>query len=292
LKIVEQFLTYICSVKNFSIETERAYRADLDQFFNYIEENFSIPMDEWKSIDSLMVRRFVANLARKKYSDTTIIRKTSSIRSFYKYMMKIGEILKSPADALPRRKVSKKLPTFLYAIQMEELLETIDIHTKFGMRDRALLELLYSSGLRVSELANIELKDIDWEKNNAKIYGKGGKERISPIGKIAMKWIGKYINEKRQGNSLKIFLNRFGNGISARSIRRIVDKSIENLSFQKNISPHTMRHSFATHLLENGADLRAVQELLGHENLSTTQIYTHLTKDRLRTVYNQAHPRA
>jgi integrase/recombinase XerC len=240
----------------------------------------------------MMVRRYVANLARAEYADSTIRRRSSAIRSFYRYFLKSGDIKKNPAEELPRRRIRKTLPAFLYENQVEELMNVIDLNSTFGKRDRALIELLYSSGLRVSELAGVKVSDIDFSAGWLKVTGKGRKERIVPVGGQALTWIRTYIDKGRVGTSEFLFLNRFGNGLTDRSIRRVLDKWIKQLSFQKGVSPHTLRHSFATHLLENGADIRSVQELLGHQNLSTTQIYTHLTKDRLRTVYNKAHPRA
>ena len=292
MKVIENFMGFLYSNKGFPEQTVKAYRSDLSQFFEFLSEQFKIDERNWKKIDTLMVRRYVAGLARRKYSDRTIVRKLSAIKSFFNYYMKIGEIKKNPADGVARRKVRKKLPIFLYESQMIELLESIDTGQRFGLRNKAMMELLYSSGLRVSELVSLTISSIDWNDGYLKVRGKGSKERIIPIGEYAMKSIREYVEKGRVGNDDKLFLNRFGNGISARSVRRIVDKIIKKLSFQKNISPHTFRHSFATHPLENGADLRAVQEMLGHENLSTTQIYTHLTKDRLRTVYNKTHPRA
>ena len=289
---VEEYLAHLRGVKGASPETVRAYRTDLETFLRFAAAECGVPLGEWRRIDALAVRKFAAGMSRGEFADATVLRRLAAVRSFFEWHLRAGRITKNPADGVTRRKRKRALPNFLYEPQMEELLEAVDTRDAAGVRDRAILELLYASGLRVSELASARVEDWRRGEGTIRVLGKGGRERIVPVGRLAASWLAEYVDRHRPPVPGAIFRNRRGGALTDRSVRRVVDRWIARVSFQKKISPNTLRHTFATHLLDNGADLRAVQELLGHANLSTTQIYTHLTKDRLRAVYNRAHPRA
>lgn len=290
--VIEAFLARLRAAQGGSAHTDRAYRGDLAAFFTFVEEHFALPPERFAEVDRLMVRRYAASLARAEYAEATISRRLAAVRSFFERHLRDGALRLNPADRVVRRRAPRPLPAFLYEPQAADLLAAVDGKERSGVRDRAMLELLYASGLRVSELTGARLADLDRTQGQIKVLGKGNKERIVPVGRIALSWLAEYIDRHRPSAGDAIFVNESGRPISDRTVRRVVDRAIGRLAIRKKISPHTLRHSFATHLLDNGADLRAVQELLGHANLSTTQVYTHLTKDRLRAVYNRAHPRA
>ncbi|MEA3561017.1 MAG: tyrosine recombinase XerC, partial [Candidatus Omnitrophota bacterium] len=229
------------------------------------------------------------------YAKSSVARKVSSLRSFFKFLCRDGHLIVNPASGLIIPKLDKKLPVFLGLSEVIKLLEAPSYDTLIGLRDRAILETLYSTGIRVSEIADLNIRDVDFIGGVMKIYGKGKRERLAPIGDKALKCIRDYLSRRRlicKAHNKTLFLNKGNKRISSRSIRNFLNKYIRQLTVKEGISPHTLRHSFATHLLDRGADLRSVQELLGHRNLSTTQIYTHLTTERLKSVYNKAHPRA
>lgn len=247
------------------------------------------------------MRKYIVYLKKGDYSVRSVCRKISTIRSFFKFISREGIIKINPTINLTTPKIEKKLPYFLYLQEINKLIEAPPGNTIFGIRDRAILELLYGTGMRVGELVNLNIQDIDLDEKTVRVFGKGSKERILPLGNPSIKAIQEYIagrnrfikkiaiNRKEMNAFL---LNRFGGRLSARSIRRIIIKYMKIAGLNKKISPHVLRHSFATHLLGGGADLRSVQELLGHESLSTTQIYTHITKERLKITYNKSHPRS
>jgi integrase/recombinase XerC len=245
----------------------------------------------------LNIRTYLAKLNEKEYAKRSVSRKLSALRSFYLYLVREGKLEISPFVYVRTPKQDKKLPQFMYVEQMELLLNAPDLSTSLGIRDRAIMETLYASGMRVSELVGLNDKSLDLDHGMALAFGKGSKERYVLLGAPSVAAIRKYMLESRSLLSQKaeedaLFLNYTGNRLSDRSVRRIIDKYIDQLATINHVSPHTFRHSFATHMLEAGADLRTVQELLGHVNLSTTQIYTHVTKDHLQSIYNKAHPRA
>jgi integrase/recombinase XerC len=222
-------------------------------------------------------------------------RRLSAFRSFFKFLYREGYIKINPTSAIATPKLEKKLPVFLGQERVEALISAPDDKTLMGSRDRAILETLYSTGIRVSELAGLSVDDIDFISGVIKVFGKGRKERIVPIGDVAMKALRNYLDKRTLSRSKKsdaVFLNKSSRRLTGRSVRRIVDKYIKMCSIQEKVSCHSLRHSFATHLLDRGADLRSVQELLGHKNLSTTQIYTHVTTERMKSIYDKAHPRA
>jgi len=238
-------------------------------------------------------------MKERNLSRSTIIRKTSSLRSFFKFVTSQGVLEQSPFINVYGMKKEQKLPQFLYVREIEELMAMTDTSPK-GLRDKAILEVLYGAGLRVSELVGLNLTDLDLGRGYVRVFGKGAKERLTPMGAKGCLAVREYLQGPRgtfflRNNTLSnqaLFLNKRGGRLSARSIRRIIDCYVQKAAIQKKVSPHTLRHSYATHLLEGGADLRAVQELLGHVHISTTQIYTHLSREQVRQVYKQTHPRA
>ena len=296
-KLSLDFIAKLEHEKGFSEHTLRAYHKDLLQFDNFLKaENRS----SLESINHLLLRRFLAVLRSKNYSKTTIARKLASIRSFFKFLIREGELVANPFEMLRTPKQDKKLPYFLSISEVDVLLKTPDCSNVMGLRDMAIMETLYSTGIRVSELVGLDESNIDFFAGMIKVQGKGKKERLVPIGSHAIKAINEYIDSKSKSKkkeenkvsrSEPLFLNRFGGRLTARSVARSLDKYLKVSGVNLLTSPHTFRHSFATHLLDKGADLRSVQEMLGHSSLSTTQIYTHITTERLKSVYDKAHPR-
>lgn len=293
---IEQFMTYLEIERNYSPNTVSSYRADLLDFMNFLSgENDSLP--PIGEIDRLTIRSYLANLQERQLARSSVLRKLSSIRSFFKYLCRRGHLDVDPTATLATPKAQRKLPEFLESSEMEALLEAPDGETPVGVRDRAILELLYSTGMRVSELLGLDLTDLDRYTDMVKVRGKGEKERLIPVGSIAMSALNNYLAYRHELGGEKstqaIFLSRRGTRIPDRkSVLRWIKKYAQTAGIQKNITPHTLRHTFATHMLNAGADLRSIQELLGHVSLSTTQIYTHVTTDRLKLVYEKAHPRA
>jgi len=284
-RYLEKFIFYLDVERNYSSHTILNYRIDIEEFLRFINDK---SLDQ---VDYYLLRKFLAHLRSKQHRPRTLSRKLSALRSFFRFLFRENLIKSNPADLLMSPKLDKTLPKFLSEEEMVRFIEAPPKNTEMGRRDRAILETLYSTGIRVSELVCLNVNHVDLISNIAKVMGKGKKERIVPIGNKALEAIRDYLNcRKKKENAL--FLNRSGTRLSDRSIRNIVNKYISQASIQNNISPHVLRHSFATHLLNRGADLRSVQELLGHANLSTTQIYTHVTTDRLKKVYDSAHPRA
>ena len=287
-RYVDKFIDYLKIEKNMSPHTVVNYSADLLDFKNFLGET------KVENVDHLTLRKFLAHLRAKQYAKTTMARKLASIRSFFKFLHREGHLKKNPASSVFTPKLDKKLPHFLDVSSVAKLLESPDTKDVLGLRDRAIMETLYGSGIRVSELVGLNVEKIDFISGVLKIMGKGRKERLAPIGEKALVAIRNYLDKRRQKDTDRyaVFLNKAGRRLRDRSVRRILDKYIRHTSIKEKVSPHTLRHSFATHLLDRGADLRSVQELLGHMNLSTTQIYTHVTPERLKTAYDKAHPRA
>ncbi len=285
LRYIDKFISYLEIEKNYSNHTLLNYKIDLEDFLEFVDD---VDIDK---IDYLFLRKFFAELRARKYKPRTLSRKLSSLRSFFSFLHREGHIKKNPAVLLMSPKLDKPLPKFLSEEDMLQLIKTPRCDGIPGKRDRAIIETLYSAGLRVSELVSLNLDSVDLIGNIIKVAGKGKKERLVPIGEKAVEAIHDYLNHRKiQSNVL--FLNKSKTRLSARSVRNILNKHIYATSVLINVSPHVLRHSFATHLLNRGADLRSVQELLGHMSLSTTQIYTHVTTDRLKKVYDKAHPRA
>ncbi|HHX95626.1 MAG TPA: tyrosine recombinase XerC [Clostridia bacterium] len=296
-QIISRFLQYLEVERNLSANTVRSYNIDLQQFFQYVSGQ---EISSVRDIDHLFIREYLAVLQKDEYQKRTVARKLSSLRSFFKYAYRNGEIEVNPMEKVTSPKLGKKLPSFLYVESVEMLLMAPDI-SPAGIRDKALLEVLYASGMRVGELEQLNCSAIDFENAQAVVIGKGNKERIVPLGSYSVSALKEYLQKVRPVYAARVtadkdrdalFLSQKGTRLSSRGIRWLVKKYVEKASLQSGISPHSLRHSFATHLLEQGADLRAVQELLGHSSLSTTQIYTHVSRKRLKDIYDRCHPRA
>lgn len=297
--LLVEFYVYLKLEKNVSDHTVKAYKQDLEQFSEFVKLKHQLEISNLSgltAIKHLEVRRFLALLQSEGYSRSSIARKLAAVRSFFRYMCREGYLQDNPAANIATPKLRKKLPQFLYLEEAKMLVEAPDTTSVLGCRDRAILEMLYAAGLRVSELTNLSLGDLDFTVGYVKVLGKGAKERIVPVGRQAIAALKHYLERSRpiliKEKENAIFLNRNGTRLSSRSVRRIVDKYIKQVSIERAITPHSLRHSFATHLLNAGADLRTVQELLGHVSISTTQIYTHVTKEKMKSVYDQTHPRA
>lgn len=293
--LIKQFLRYLERQKGVSPNTLRAYRIDLAQFC----EIAGVADDNaLKEVSYVNIRTFLASLKAANRSKRSIARKLAAVRSLYRYLCKVGVLDGNPAVGVRSPKLDRHLPDFLDTSQVAKLLKTPDPESFQGLRDRAILETLYSTGLRVGELVAINLRDIDLRSGVVRVIGKGRRERLAPLGSYAVAAIQEYLQkrdaffQKRDFRRHVLFINRFGTRLSARSVERSLEKYIATAGLSGKVTPHVLRHSFATHLLNNGADLRSVQELLGHASLSTTQIYTHLTHERLKSVYDKAHPRA
>ena len=315
--VTQQFVDYLKHERHFSPYTARCYGADLRQFCEFlagdsvgpeqdIPEHLR-PVVEQKlhRADAMTVRGFLTHLDGFGYSPATTARKIATLRSFYKWMLKKGYVDTNPMLLIRTPKQTKRLPKAIGVEAVEKLLAAPDNRETLGARDRAILETLYSTGVRVSELVELNRNDLDMDGSTMHVRGKGKKERIVPLGSHAMAAIRHYLtllepdhrftelrNQSMIDPGVLLFINKNGGRLSARSVRRKLDKYLTECGLDTTISPHTLRHSFATHLLDNGADLRSVQELLGHQSLSTTQVYTHLSSMRLRNAYEDAHPRA
>jgi len=287
-KYIEKFMRYLEIEKNYSPHTILNYKVDLDDFNKFCG---GINLDK---IDYLLLRKYLAVLKEKNLGNRSVGRRLSALRSFFRFLAREGFIKVNPILMLSSPKLDKHLPSFMTEEEVARLIESAfakDEKDEMGLRDRAILETFYSSGLRISELVSLSIDDVDFISGVVKAMGKGKKERVVPIGDAAMATIKKYLDKRRKQSSA-LFLNKNGKRITTRGVRDIVEKYLKSAGIGHGVSPHTFRHSFATHLLNRGADLRTVQELLGHANLSTTQIYTHLTTERLKSVYDKAHPHA
>jgi integrase/recombinase XerC len=311
--LVSQFLEYLKLERHFSDYTVKSYGADLQQFGQYlggeigrpigapIAEKMSNDQIDQKAIkvEPLTIREFLAYLYGQNYTKSTTARKLATLRSFYKFLIRRGQVSVNPLSTIRTPKQEKRLPKCLDLDQVQKLLEAPGDADILSARDKAMLEVLYSSGIRVSELVELEMADMDLQEGVLRVKGKGRKDRMTPIGSQAIKALQKYFQMRnadskcqQSRDAARVFLNKHGEALSTRSVRRKLDKYLVSAGLDPGISPHTLRHSFATHLLNNGADLRSVQELLGHQSLSTTQIYTHLSTARVKQAYDNAHPRA
>lgn len=297
-QLLQQYLLYLQVEKNASPNTLTSYRTDIEFFIEFVQEQ-GVGEAILATIKINLIRLYLAQLKAKGLARRTIARRIAALRSFFRFLCRGNLVESNPFKAIRTPKLEKRLPVFLTLKEVEGLIG-LPKNDYLGIRDLAILELLYATGARVSELTNLNLKGLELSTEFIAVWGKGSKERLIPVGQRAIKAIETYIScsrpvlqAKLKGNPDEaLFLNHRGTRLTDRSIRRIIDKYINILAIQKKVSPHTIRHTFATHLLDNGADLRSVQEMLGHVNLSTTQIYTHVTKARLKAVYRNAHPRA
>lgn len=295
--LLEQYLEFLQGAKNVSPHTVIGYRRDIEQFIVFLRRidpgDFQLSM-----MDTYLARRYLASLVNQNYSRRSIARHIAALRSFGRYLSREQLLEVNPFIGIRTPKLERRLPQFLDVPEIDHLME-LPTNTILGRRDLAILELLYGAGIRVSELTGLTLSQIDLTERYVLVFGKGSKERIVPIGQKAVQAIAVYLQNSRpllgikQGSKTdNLFLNHSGTPLSDRSIRRILEKYVEMLAVKKSVTPHTLRHSFATHLLDNGADLRSVQELLGHVSLKTTQVYTHVSSERLLSVYRNSHPRA
>lgn len=289
-KDIIEFLKYLKREKNYSSYTVLNYGKDLKVFLKFLDES---KINNYKDIDYQVMRKYLAYLYELEYSSKSIARHISSLKSLYKYLLKENIVETNPTHLISNPKIEKKLPKFLYYNELEKLLEVPDKNTLFGMRDLTIIETFYSTGIRVSELINIKIEDIDFHEQTIKILGKGNKERIVLYGKVLKGYLERYLPLRKEiAKTNHLFINKYGNGLTDRGVRLIIDNVLKKGALNYHISPHTLRHTFATHMLDNGADLRVVQELLGHESLSSTEVYTHLSNEHLREVYLNTHPRS
>jgi len=287
-RYIDKFIRYLEIEKNYSPHTILNYKLDLKDFAGFLGEL------DIEKVDYLFLRKYLAHLKEKGFTSRSVGRRLSALRSFFKFLTREGLVKNNPMASLSSPKLDKHLPQFLTEEEAVRLIEAAfpkDAKDEQGLRDRAILETFYSTGIRISELVGLNVEQIDFISGVVRVMGKGKKERMVPIGEEALSAIRRYL-DKRKKQEDAVFLNRNSRRITDRGVRNIVKKYIRLASIRQGVSAHTLRHSFATHLLNRGADLRSVQELLGHANLSTTQIYTHLTTERLKSVYDKAHPRA
>jgi tyrosine recombinase XerC len=285
---IDKFLNYLTIEKNYSNHTITNYHIDLKEFESFLANNG--PKDI-KEIDYFILRKFLSALSGKNLNKRTVSRKISTLKSFFKFMVREEEIKNNPANSLIYPRLEKNLPVFLTEEQVLDIINLPKEDSLLSRRDKSILEVLYSTGARVSELANLKINDVDLISGIIKVMGKGRKERLLPLGEPALLSLKKYLDMRADKNQ-SLFINKNNGSLTDRGIRLIVDKYIRRAATNLKVSPHTFRHSFATHLLNRGADLRSVQELLGHSSIATTQVYTHLTIDTLKKVYDKAHPRA
>ncbi len=317
--LIQEFFSYLKYEKHFSEHTLKCYSTDLQQFVEFLDGTSAEAVSrepcegneragtalalevraEILAVTAATIREFLVVLHNRNYSRATTARKLATLRSFYKFLVRRGYLQSSPVTVIRTPKQEKRLPKFLEEDQIEALFEAPDRTTLLGLRDLAMLEVMYSTGVRVSELVALDIADIDFDQGILHVRGKGRRERLSPAGQRSLEAIREYLAKRQQqyradesAQEQALFVNKSGQRLSTRSVRRKLDKYLAQANLDPSISPHTLRHTFATHMLNRGADLRSVQELLGHRSLSTTQVYTHLTTGRLKEVYDKAHPRS
>lgn len=293
---IKKFMEYLQIEKRASIYTLSNYQRDIEDFEQFSEQHLKKSIAAVSYVD---IRIFLTSLHNKSYARKTVARKISSLRSFWSFLVREGYLETNPFQMVTTPKLEKKLPSFFYENEMQSIFDSIKVETSLGKRNLALVEVLYGAGIRVSECVGLNIEDYDKDLGTVLVHGKGRKERYVPVGSYAIEAMDVYLSETRpkliaKGNysTEAIFLSYRGWKLEDRSIRKILKKLVDDAAINSRMSPHVLRHSFATHLLNEGADLRTVQELLGHSELSSTQVYTHVTKDRLREVYRSSHPRA
>ena len=291
---VSEFINYLAVERGLAQNTLESYGRDLRQFQAYLQDS---KIDFMKDLNRSTILTYLNSLQSNGKAVSTISRNLAAIKSFYQYLVRERYLEKDPAAHLESPKLEKKLPKVLSVNEVEELLKQPNATLPAGLRDKAMLELLYATGIRVSELISLNISDVNLDMGYIKCYGKGSKERIVPLGSIAAKCVQDYLTKGRPKlvrtyEEAALFINHHGNRLTRQGFWKIIKKYAQEANIIKEITPHTLRHSFATHLLENGADLRSVQEMLGHADISTTQIYTHVTRNHLKEVYDKTHPRA
>ncbi len=285
--LIESFIGYLHVERGLSPNTLQAYRRDLCQFKDWLKKDLV-------QVDSTLMGNYLATLREKGDRSSTLNRKLSVMRMFYEFLSTEGKIEHNPVEGISSPRLGRRIPSFLSEHEVEALLEAPSVEEEYGARDRAILEVIYGAGLRISELVNLNLTDLNIRGGWVKVLGKGSKERIVPLGREACRWVRLCLKKRKpeKTDRLALFCSRYGKRLSRQACWKIIKKYRQKAGIMKKISPHTLRHSFATHLLSHDADLRLVQEFLGHTNISTTQIYTHITQERLKKVYKKYHPRA
>lgn len=294
-KSIVAFMDYIQYEKGLSANTQAAYKRDLQKFTEYLHKNSQV--DKWEDVNKKHIINYLSWEMDQKVANSSVARGFSSIKGLFKFLVAEEYITLNPTTDMETPKIKRKLPQVLTIEEVDKLMEQPDVLLPLGLRDRAMMELMYGTGIRVSELLILQLEDINVMAGFLRCLGKGQKERIIPVNQTSILWVQRYLARSRnillKGHIERtMFLNAHGRKLSRQGFFKILAQHGVKAGIEKDLTPHTLRHSFATHLLENGADLRAVQEMLGHSDISTTQIYTHLTKSRLREVYHQCHPRA
>lgn len=294
---LEDFKSYIIAEKNFSSHTAKAYCSDILSFLVWMDEQ------SCEDVNFSRIREYLHFIQKFNYKKTTVARKIASLRTFYKYLYRERKVDSNPAMNLTNPKRPKSLPKFLTPDEVEQILNNTKIETPAGYRNRTILELLWATGMRISELSGLNFGDLNLEHNEIRVFGKGSKERIILVTDRAKNFLERYIESARAlipkgfpvpdtSENSPVFINNTGYRLQTRTVRNVINEVVEKINLPKHVTPHVFRHSFATHLIENGADLRVVQELLGHASISNTQIYTHVSTQHLKDVYNEAHPRA
>lgn len=289
--MIVEFIEYLKYERHFSVHTILNYEKDLNAFFNYLNENKL----NFKNVDYGSIRRYIQKLYNDGYSSATISRHISTLKSFYKFLVLEKGFTNNPMTLISSPKLDKKLPNYLKYQDLEKLFDMVDT-TSYGQRDILILEMLYSTGVRISELINIKLKDINFSDKKILIFGKGSKEREVYFGSRCLELLEKYLKDGRikllKEPSEYLFISNSGKKMTSDNVREMMKKIVKESGLNINVTPHTLRHTFATHMLDEGADLKTVSDLLGHENLSTTTIYTHVSNEKLRNVFLNSHPRA
>lgn len=295
-QLIKNYLDHISFEKNVSVNTLKAYSSDLRQFKEYLSRAQVDPCD----VDHVFIRRYLAYLMNLKYSRPTLNRKLAAVRAFYKFIVREGKVTQNPVELINAPKLEKSLPKALRSSEVDALIEASDSASVLGKRDKAILEVLYGCGVRVSELVGLDLDRLYLDRREIRVIGKRSKERLLPVNNHAVQSLERYLRDSRpllasrnrSESTRAVFLNKLGQRLSDNGVRRMMDKYMNKVAVDRRITPHGLRHSFATHLLEGGADLRTIQDLLGHVDISTTQIYTHLSQVKLKEIYKRTHPRA
>ncbi|HHY76424.1 MAG TPA: site-specific tyrosine recombinase XerD [Firmicutes bacterium] len=292
--LIQEFIDYLGHEKGLATNTLESYSRDLKQYYGFLSGDSTASLE---NASQSTIVAYLMHLRKQGKATATIARRLAALKAFYQFLVKENYVATDPTGDLSSPKLERKLPKVLTVSEVERLLNQPDLSTPAGKRDKAMMELLYATGIRVSELVNLNLLDVDLKEGFVRCTGKGSKERVVPMGEIAISALKTYLESARpklvtDPKEKALFVNHHGKRLTRQGFWKIVKKYAAQAQIRKEITPHTLRHSFATHLLENGADIRAVQEMLGHADISTTQIYTHVTKDRLKDVYAKSHPRA
>jgi len=291
---LNKFLRYLKLEKQYSVHTSASYKRDINQFQKFLKDQYDYLLNDIEKVSPAVVREYLSTMIVSGISRRSVARKLSALRSFFKYLFRQGYIQKTPTDNINAPKLNKPLPKFLTIKEIDRLVNAIDQKTIIGKRIYALIEVLYSTGMRVSEVTNLKHDQIQWREGIVRVIGKGNKERLVMLGSAALAMLKNYIGDAgydRNSPVEYIFRNKFGRQLNVKTVQTDISSLAKIAGINRDVTPHILRHSFATHMLDAGADLRSVQELLGHASLSTTQIYTHVTPDRLKKAYEKAHPR-